>query len=279
MQIQGETMPEGPEIRLAADKVEKALKGQALTEVYFAFEHLQHFAKQFTGATVTGLETRGKALLTHTDQGLTIYSHNQLYGRWMVRKSGELPNTSRQLRLALHNTTHSAYLFSASDIEVLETANLLLHPFLARIGPDILGAGADDIKTQIHDPRFARRRLGHLLLDQAFLAGMGNYLRSEALFVAGLDPLKRPVDCSDEELDSLAETVCKLARQSYRHGGITNDLTLARQLKSEGVPRREFRHWVFSREGKACHRCGDPVRKISVATRRLYYCGHCQPPA
>lgn len=271
-------MPEGPEIRLAADKVEKALQGQALTEVFFAFEHLQHFSEQLVGATVTGLETRGKALLTHTDQGLTIYSHNQLYGRWMVRKTGEFPNTNRQLRLALHNTTHSAYLFSASDIDVLETANLLLHPFLARIGPDILGATKGEIKAQIHDAKFARRRLGHLLLDQAFLAGMGNYLRSEALFVAGLNPLKRPADCSPEELDLLAETVCTLARQSYRHGGITNNLALAKQLKSEGLPRREFRHWVFSREGKACHQCGETVRKISVATRRLYYCDHCQPP-
>ncbi len=269
-------MPEGPEIRLAADKIEGALKGRKLSEVFFAFEHLKPFSESLVGSTVIGLETRGKALLTHTDQGLSIYSHNQLYGRWMVRKAGQVPATNRQLRLALHNSQQSAFLFSASDIEVLETADLLLHPFLARLGPDILSAPKSEIEMQVQDERFARRRLGNLLLDQGFLAGMGNYLRSEALFFSRIDPSARPADCSIDELKHLATIISSLARQSYQHGGITNDLALAAELKSQGQKKQEYRHWVFAREGKACHRCGDKIRKISVSTRRLYFCPSCQ---
>ncbi|HBO12226.1 MAG TPA: endonuclease VIII, partial [Halieaceae bacterium] len=83
-------------------------------------------------------ETRGKALLTHFEHGWSLYSHNQLYGVWRVQRRGRLPKTNRSLRVALHTASHSALLYSASDISVWRTEELAAHPFLARIGPDIL---------------------------------------------------------------------------------------------------------------------------------------------
>ena len=77
-------------------------------------------------------------MLTRFDNGLTLYSHNQLYGRWYTTRRPQLPNTARQLRVALHTQTHSALLYSASDIAVLSDRQLSEHPFLSRLGPDIL---------------------------------------------------------------------------------------------------------------------------------------------
>ncbi len=91
-------MPEGPEIRRAADKIEAVLKDKTVEKVEFGLQPLKKFAKSLKGTTVLSLETRGKALLTHFDSGLTIYSHNQLYGIWKVVKRDKLPNTNRQLR-------------------------------------------------------------------------------------------------------------------------------------------------------------------------------------
>lgn len=71
-------MPEGPEIRRAADSLEAAIKGKPLTDVWFAFPQLKPFEAQLVGQTVTHIETRGKALLTHFSHNLTLYSHNQL---------------------------------------------------------------------------------------------------------------------------------------------------------------------------------------------------------
>jgi endonuclease-8 len=275
--IKESCMPEGPEIRRAADIVEAALKNRTLTGVFFAFDHLKRYEKDLKASTILGLETRGKAILTHTDRGLSIYSHNQLYGRWMVSKAGQVPKSNRQLRLALHNIKNSAWLYSASDIAVMETSELLRHPFLARIGPDIMSASLKQVMVQLNDPRFRRRRLGQLLLDQAFLAGVGNYLRSEALHVAGIHPLARPGDCGKKELKALGEAILALARRSYEHNGVTNDLAQASSLKAAGIPRREYRHWVFSREGRECFRCSGLITKIPVASRRLYLCSHCQP--
>ena len=131
-------MPEGPEIRLAADRVAKVLVGQHVEDVFFALPELKRKRRRIVGSSVTAVDTRGKAMLTRFDSGLTLYSHNQLYGRWMVQRAGELPRTNRQLRFAIYNSEHSALLYSASAIEVLREEDLSVHPFLARIGPDVL---------------------------------------------------------------------------------------------------------------------------------------------
>ena len=112
-------MPEGPEIRRAADQLAAAMVGKPLTEVWFAFPALKTYEPALMGETIDAFETRGKALLTHFSNGLTLYSHNQLYGVWRVVPSGTEPNTSRQLRVRLGNADRAILLYSASDIELL----------------------------------------------------------------------------------------------------------------------------------------------------------------
>jgi endonuclease-8 len=259
--------------------VAAALVNRPVTAVSFAFDRLKPFEPQLTGAIVSRIDTVGKAMLTRFSNGLTIYSHNQLYGLWMVRPAHDLPETKRQLRLAIHNQQHSALLYSASEIEVLAEHQLATHPFLTRVGPDPLHdeVTATLVAERLRDKRFARRRLGGLLLEQQFLAGIGNYLRSEALFVAGLHPALRPQDCSPAELERLARALVDLTRRSYATGGITNEPVLADALRTQGIPRQEYRFQVFNRENRACFRCGAPIEKLTVAGRRLYRCPACQP--
>ncbi len=230
-------MPEGPEIRIAADKIEKAVRDRPTTAVFFAFDHLKHFEADLTGCKVTQVETRGKAMLTHFDNGLSVYSHNQLYGKWMVRKAQDFPDTNRQLRFAIHNAKKSALLYSASDIQILSSpSEIESHPFLSKLGPDVLSASLKPKKLQdlLKSKKHHRRRLSTLYLDQHFLAGIGNYLRSEILFVARLHPTLRPIDCTDDQLLTLAKTSIEVTYQSYKYKGVTNDLDLANKLKAAG---------------------------------------------
>ena len=273
-------MPEGPEIRLAADKVADAIVGRPTQEVTFAFDFLKEFEPLLTGETVTAVETYGKAILTRFANDLNIYSHNQLYGIWMIRDAYDYPDTTRQLRLAIHNDAYSALLYSASDIEVLHNNELAEHPFLSKIGPDLLDPSLtiDDVAERYRSKRFRNRRLSSLLLDQHFLAGLGNYLRSEVLFVAGVHHTMRPADCTPEQIDALARATVELTRQSYETEGITIDLDLAEKLKADGWKRRKYRWWVFERDGDQCHRCGGPIQKDEIGGRRLYDCATCQPP-
>ncbi|MBW4553831.1 MAG: endonuclease VIII [Aphanocapsa sp. GSE-SYN-MK-11-07L] len=271
-------MPEGPEIKLAADQIGKAIAAQPITEVFFAFESLKLYQDVLRAEQVVAVEPRGKALLIRFSNQLSIYSHNQLYGVWYTRPAYRYPPTSRQLRLAIHTAKKSALLYSASDIQVLKDDEIAAHPFLSKLGPDVLDPATtvEMIRDRLLDKRFFRRGFPSLLLDQHFLSGLGNYLRSEILFVAGVYPTLRPVDCTAEQLAKLATAAIALPRQSYATKGITNDLAIANQLKAAGKQRRQYRHWVFSRQGQFCYICGTAILKQIAGGRRVYYCPGCQ---
>ncbi len=271
-------MPEGPEIRRAADKIAAAVEGKRIEVVEFGLPRLKHHEELLSGSTVMKLETRGKALLTHFDNGLSIYSHNQLYGRWYVTKRGTLPSTNRSLRLALHTATKSALLYSASDIDVLDEDGLFNHPFLSKLGPDILNLDLHwrDVAKRLLQPEFENRAVGVLYLDQSFMAGVGNYLRSEILFHANVNPRAKPKALEVKQLNQLARSTLQISQQAYTTGGITNDLKLVAKLKGAGITRKHYRHFVFGRENLSCYYCQEQIIKEAISSRRLYWCPLCQ---
>lgn len=262
-------MPEGPEIRRAADALEAAIKGKPLTGVWFAFAQLKPYEAQLKGQTVIGMETRGKALLTHFSDGLTLYSHNQLYGVWHVADSGKLPQTNRVLRVRLQTTDKAILLYSASDIEILTPEQLTTHPFLQRVGPDVLDPrltpGA--VKARLCSPRFRNRQFSGLLLDQAFLAGLGNYLRVEILWQVALSGRRKANDLSEAQCDALSHALLEIPRLSYTTRGQVDE------NKHHGAL---FRFKVFHRDGEACERCGGIIEKTTLSSRPFYWCPQCQ---
>ena len=271
-------MPEGPEVRIAADKIAKAIAHKPIAEIFFAFEHLKPYEDILVQQLVTGVDTKGKGMLIRFDNGLSIYSHNQLYGKWTISKAYKYPETKRQLRLAIHNDKKSALLYSASDIEVLDENAIAIHPFLSRLGLDVLDRQTTTrkVKARLQDKSFCRRRFTSLFLDQRFLAGLGNYLRSEILFVARIHPSLRPVDCNSEQISALAKAALKVPRQSYQTQGITNDPKIVQRLKKQGSKRQDYRHWVFGREERPCYICNSSILKEMSAGRRYYFCPNCQ---
>lgn len=269
-------MPEGPEVRRAADQIERAIAGDVSREVYFAFDRLQEWGERFTGDRVEAVETFGKALCVVFGSGYAVYTHNQLYGKWLIRRAGAYPNTGRQLRFMVETDEKSALLYSASEIEVRHRDELEEHPYIAKLGPDPLrpGVTAQAILGQFE--RYRRRSLGAALLDQAFVAGIGNYLRSEILFEAGLVPEWRPGDLDDEESERLADAVMRIVERAYRKRGVTLEPDLAKRCRADGWRRRDYRHYVFGRAGRECFRCGEVIEREEVAGRRLYWCPGCQ---
>ncbi len=258
----------------------EALVERETRDVYFAFTRLRKYRQRLIGSRVTAVETRGKAMLTCFDNDWVVYSHNQLYGRWYITSAGERPDTSRQLRLAIHNEAFSAWLFSASEIDVLSRKKLKQHPFLARIGPDLLSErpAPEQLVERLQSPEFRKRQLAGLLLDQGFVAGLGNYLRAEILTLAKLHPHCRPCDCSERELGRLARQIIDLTDRSYRTRGIVNPPRLVKRLKAEGLTRREqYRFNTYGREGQPCHYCGAEISSSNAGGRRMYYCPGCQP--
>lgn len=273
-------MPEGPEIRRAADKIEAALKDETVERIQFGLPPLKRFCRSLEGSKVLSLETRGKALLTHFDSGFTVYSHNQLYGVWHVVKRDKLPKTNRQLRMAIHTSRHSALLYSASDISVWKTKNIEAHPFLQRIGPDILDPQLtwQTVAERLQSKAFAGRALNSVYLDQAFLAGLGNYLRSEILFVAGIHPEKKARELSKGQIGRLARSTLDISKRSYALQGVTLPARQYKTLKQQGVSYGKARFFVFGRAEQPCRTCETIIKRSTANSRRIYTCSGCQPP-
>ena len=104
-------MPEGPEIKRAADRIAKAIVGQPLKDVQFVWPPLQAWESEMQQQMVLSVSARSKAMLIKFSNQMTLYSHNQLYGVWYVCKtSAGWPKTNRQLRLSLEGPTHRAML-------------------------------------------------------------------------------------------------------------------------------------------------------------------------
>ena len=271
-------MPEGPEIWRTADNLRNALKDNPITDIYFAFDELKEFEPKLKGKNVTNVEARGKALLTFFEENLVMYSHNQLYGKWMVRKNGQQPETNRSLRVAIHNGSNSAYLYSASDVEMLSEDEVTNHSYIQKLGPDVLHPDTtyEDIIEQYQSDDFQNRKLTTLLLDQGFISGIGNYLRSEIMFYASVQPQQKLKAYSDEEKEALAQATVKLSQRSYETGGITNDPKIVKALKRENAKRKEYRHFVYKRTGNRCHKCGSVIEEDKTGGRKIYFCPNCQ---
>ncbi|MFH5834139.1 endonuclease VIII [Halalkalibaculum sp. DA384] len=271
-------MPEGPEIWRTATRLSEVLAERSVKEVYFAFDHLKKYEERLQNRYVEGIEARGKAILTRFEDGLNIYSHNQLYGKWKIVKRGEIPDTNRSLRLSLTNGEHSALLYSASEIEVLRDDKLADHDYLKKLGPDVLHPDTDRqrVLSRYQDDAFQNRKVATLLLDQSFLSGLGNYLRAEVMFVSGVHPDLKLRDCTDQQKRQMAEASVELARRSYETKGVTTDPQIVQALKREGKSRSDYRHFVYNREGEHCYRCGTKIEVNKTGGRKLYFCPQCQ---
>jgi endonuclease-8 len=274
-------MPEGPEILRAADRVSRAIGGRIATDVRFGLPPLKRHDAALTGRRVESVEARGKALLIHFAGGTSVYTHNQLYGRWYVVKPDRPPRTNRELRLAIHTRDAWALLYSASEIEVLPREKLAKHPYLAKLGVELLAPGTTlaTVRAQFEKPAFQRRTLAALLLDQGFLAGLGNYLRSEILYVTRLRAMTKLAALDAAARDRLAAAALDLTRQSYRTKGVTNDLERVATLKKSGLSFGRYRHHVFDRVGEPCWTCGATIVRYDVSGRGIYECPGCQPGA
>lgn len=271
-------MPEGPEIWRTADALSKALEDRNITDCYFSFDELKEFESKLKGKKVTNVEARAKALIIYFEGNKAMYSHNQLYGKWMIRDAGEKPDTNRSLRAAILNKANAAYLYSASEIEIMDKEEIPEHSYIKKLGPDVLHPDTtyEDILEQYQSEEFKNRKLTTLLLDQGFISGIGNYLRSEIMFYAKVNPRKKLRDYTEQEKEALAKATVKLSRRSYETGGITNDPGIVEALKRENASRKEYRHFVYKRTGNRCHKCGSVIEEEKTGGRKIYFCPDCQ---
>jgi len=268
-------MPEGPETHALADRLSTLLVDETLTHVRFVDPALQRRRGLLENRRVLAVEARGKALLTAVEGGWTVYAHSHLFGFWRFAEDLDALPDGAAPRLVLATVRGVAALYAAPSISLWRTDELGAQPYLSKLGPDVLDPAVDAkaLLAHMRTPRFARRSLAALLLDQAFAAGMGNYLRSEVLFQAKLSPYRLLQDLSTGERRRLANALLDVPRRAYR---AKHDDALPPGKDYLAKTRAQFGFEVFERKGDPCPRGDGRIVEERIAGRRLYWCRGCQ---
>ena len=136
-------MPEGPETRRMADGIARSLVNKNIIEFKFNHDSLTPI-QDLDFISIIKVFSRGKAIVIRLDNGLSIISHNQLYGKWTFNFPQTRIKTNRQLRIEFSTKSKVVRLWSATDIKILRTKDELDHPYIKKLGPDILDAKTDE---------------------------------------------------------------------------------------------------------------------------------------
>jgi endonuclease-8 len=257
-------MPEGDVVWYTARRLHAALAGRALTRTDFRVPRLA--TADLTGDIVIETASRGKHLLTRTQNGLTVHTHLRMDGTWRVRPAAEPVRDSHRIRLVLANDDWQAIGYQLGVVELIRTSEE--SQVTGHLGPDLLGSDWDCAEAVRRLSAEPDRPIGEALLDQRNLAGIGNFYATEMLYLRGVDPWRPVGDVAD--LDALVELGRRLLE--------ANKTRIGQVTTGDTAPGR--RSWVYGRPGQPCRRCGTRIRRgeqgAAGEERVRFWCPACQ---
>ncbi len=264
-------MPELPEVETRVRELRQPCVGRTICGVQLDWpRHLhqlspQQFAERIHGQTVTQLWRRGKYLIFDLTRDALLI-HLRMSGDLCVQPANIVAEPHTHTRLRFDNGHELRFSDARKFGRVYLVGNA--QQIVGKLGPEPLGAGFS--AAQLHTALSARNRaLKPLLLDQSFLAGLGNIYTDEALFMARLHPQRNSASLNTAEAHALWLAVRRALRSGIRHNGASIDW-----VYRGGQQQLHFR--VYQRAGEACVRCGAMLRRIVVAQRGTHFCPQCQ---
>ncbi len=274
-------MPELPEVETIARSLRPALVGATITEAdvrwarTIATPSVRRFKQLIQGQTIRAVSRRAKFLrLELTDFELLI--HLRMSGDLALKHGPVQPANHDRLILRLQPSQRSAgrqrdaLSLIFNDTRKFGRVWLTADPeqVTGRLGPEPLG---DEFTPQwLSDALHRRhRQLKPLLLDQSFLAGLGNIYTDESLHRARLHPLALSDSVTAKKAERLHAAIRATLEEGIRRNGASFDW-----VYRGGEFQNYFR--VYDREGKPCPVCGTPIQKLIVGQRGTHICPHCQ---
>ena len=270
-------MPEGPETRRMSDKISKTLKGKKILRFKLRHRSLIQL-KNLEKIIIIEALSKGKAVIIRLDNGFSIISHNQLYGKWTFHRPNTVIKSNRQLRIEFTTKSKAVRLWSATDIQVFRSSDESRHSYLNKIGPDVLDTSTtkNSIISILKGKKAYKRALSSVLLDQSIISGLGNYLRSEILFFASLQHTQKVSNLKEQKILDLANSIKEVSNRAYIQKGKTIDLNYFSKEFGNIDNFRRVKHMVFGREGLPCFICSKTIIKLVVSSRRIFLCANCQ---
>jgi formamidopyrimidine-DNA glycosylase len=269
-------MPELPEVETIARALRNgngtpALPGRRILRVTIRWErHIaapspNRFRDRVQGRMIQDVSRRGKYLVFPLDQD-TLLIH--------LRMSGDLSLAPASAPRDKHDHTifelDDGWELRFNDARKFGRVYLLADPQeeLGKLGPEPLDPGLNAEALGIRLKRH-RRLLKPLLLDQSFIAGLGNIYTDEALHRAGIHPLRRSHELTPEEVQRLWKAIQQSLEDGISHNGASIDW-----VYRGGAFQNHFR--VYGRSGEPCPECGTEIERIVVEQRGTHICPSCQ---
>lgn len=260
-------MPELPEVETVVRSVAPHLAGRRILGASFTSPWVTPgnraaLARKLAGRRVESVARRGKFIVMPLDEG-TLTVHLGMTGRLLVRGAPDR-HTHGIFRLdegivLYHDPRQFGRIEWSAGVP----------PRLARLGPEPLEISLEEFRARLRRPA----RLKALLLNQAFLAGLGNIYADESLFAAGIHPLARADSLSRARAERLYCAIRETLGRAIQLGGSS----VSDYVNAEGERGWfQLEHRVYGRQGQACVSCGRAVVKRVIAQRGTHYCPHCQ---
>ncbi|MFT7662980.1 MAG: formamidopyrimidine-DNA glycosylase [Planctomycetota bacterium] len=275
-------MPELPEVETVGRLIRPGLVGRTITGVSVDWVRSlgglskPRFTKAVVGARVKAVWRRGKYLVFDLKRGRQragcIVGHLRMTGRMHVESRNWDPGPHSRVRLDLNN----GKAFHFIDVRkfgrlVWSEAPELVWPAL---GPEPLGPEftAEWFQASL---RSRKRQLKPLLLDQSFLAGLGNIYVDESLHKAGLHPLRSSDRVQAPAAARLHEAIRATLAEAIEREGSSFDTFYRTPEGQPGSYQDQF--LVYGRHGKPCRKCGTKITRLVVGQRGTHVCTRCQP--
>jgi len=269
-------MPELPEVETTRRALEPVLVGQEIIDVDVRDPRLRWPVDAALGTrlarrTVRSLGRRGKYLLIETDAGTLIW-HLGMSGSLRFLDRPGPPQAHDHIDIVLANGARVRFNDPRRFGSVSFSTVPERHWLLAKLGVEPLEAGFDGAYLA-RACRGRRVAIKPLLMNSRIVTGVGNIYANEALFDAGIHPLRAAGRISAPRLARLADAVKAVLERAIRAGGTT----LRDYVSGDGRP-GYFQQTlaVYGRDGEPCRACGATVRLRVVAQRATYYCPRCQ---
>jgi len=241
-------------------------------------------AARVAAATITGTRRRGKLAILDLDTGESLVISLRMTGKLLVRAPDAPEDLYVRGRFMFESGTELRFADTRKFGRIIVVPSDAIRAASAD-GARAKGAlherlGIEPLSRAFTTTRFARllsarrrARLKPLLLDQTFIAGIGNIYANEALYRARIHPLRSAGSLRAEQIRRLHQSILAALRRAISlRGSSIDDYRDARGRR--GRMQREF--LVHGREDEPCGRCGRPIRKAWVGGRGTYWCPGCQ---
>lgn len=224
------------------------------------------FAERVIGQRIEDIHRRGKFIVIQLSKDVLLI-HLRMSGDLIVEPTNLPISHHYRLVLGLDNERRLSF----NDPRKFGRVWLTSEPesVLGKLGPEPLDEQFSP--RELYDRLQSKhRQLKPLLIDQSFLAGIGNIYADEALHLAGLHPLTKSDTITPEQSDLLWSSIRQVLKEGIRRNGASIDWAYR-----GGDFQNYFR--VYQRTGEACYRCGSTIQRLVVGQRGTHFCPYCQP--